>query len=237
MSTERPRLTRDRVLAAAIALADSSGIDALSMRSLAADQGVVPMALYKHVAGKQELLDGMVDAVLAGLPPLPGGSEWRPRLRERILATRATLLAHPWAPSVIETRTHASPIVLTYMDELMGIFRTGGFSAELTHLAMHALGIRMWGFTREVFPTPATPADPEQRAAMLAQFQTQFPHIVEIATATAGHPGSETAGCDAQVEFEFSLDALLDGLALRLAEQKASAANSARGRQRSASPR
>jgi len=199
----RARLNRDRVLRAAVDLADDAGIEALSMRSLAQRIGVVPMALYKHVANKEELLDGMVDVIVGDIEPPAPGADWKDAVRQRVLSARAALLRHAWAPQVIESRTAASPVVLDHMESLVAAFRAGGFSVDLTHHVVHALGTRMWGFTQEVFPPPATPADPDERAAMLAGFAARYPAIVEMATATEV--------CDAQFEFEFALDLLLDG--------------------------
>jgi len=113
---------------------------------------------------------------------------------------------------VIESRTNAPPVVLDYMNSLIGTFRSGGFSVDLTHHAMHALGSRMWGFTQEVFPTPPPPADPDARAAMFGQLAAQYPHIIEIATVGSHDKASAVGpGCDDQFEFEFALDVLLDG--------------------------
>ena len=218
---DRAPLNRDRVLREAVALADEAGIEALSMRALAQRLGVVPMALYKHVAHKEELLDGMVDVIVGEIEPPAPGAGWKDGVRERVLSARRSLQRHAWASSVIESRSHASLVVLGHMDALMGLFRAGGFSVDLTHHVMHALGTRMWGFTQEVFPTPSTPADPAAQAALLAQFAARFPHIVEMATAGAAAHDDGTAvggGCDDQVEFEFALDVLLDGFE-RLHEQ------------------
>ena len=211
---DRAPLNRERVLREAVALADEAGIEALSMRALAQRLGVVPMALYKHVAHKEELLDGMVDVVLGEIEPPGPGAGWKDGVRQRVLSARRSLQRHAWASSVVESRAHASLVVLGHMDALMGLFRAGGFSVDLTHHVMHALGTRMWGFTQEVFPTPATPEDPERQAALLAQFATRFPHVVEMATAGAAAHADGTpvgGGCDDQFEFEFALDVLLDG--------------------------
>ena len=200
------------MLRAAVALADDTGIDALSMRTLAHRLGVAPMALYKHVANKEELLDGMVSVIVAEIdPPLPGPG-WKNAVRQRVLSARQALLRHRWASQVIESRTQAPPVVLDYMDSLIGMFLAGGFSADLTHHVMHTLGSRMWGFTQEVFPTPQPPADPDARAAMLRQAAERYPHIVQIATVGAHDEESAVGGgCDDQYEFEFALDVLLDG--------------------------
>jgi AcrR family transcriptional regulator len=205
-------LSRDRVLRAAVALADEAGLEALSMRNLALRLGVVPMALYKHVANKEELLDGMVDVIVGEIEPPEPGADWKGAIRQRILSARRSLLRHRWASEVVESRAHATPVVLDYMDSLIGMFRAGGFSVDLTHHVMHALGTRMWGFTQEVFPTPAPPADPEVREAMFGELAARYPHIIEMATAAAHDDDSTVgAGCDDQFEFEFALDLLLDG--------------------------
>ncbi|MFB6520010.1 TetR/AcrR family transcriptional regulator [Streptomyces sp. NPDC056401] len=211
--TQRTPLSRDRVLRAAVALADAIGIDALSMRRLAQELDVVPMALYKHVANKEELLDGMVDAVVGEVDPPAAGPDWQPVVRGRILSARRVLLRHPWAARVIESRTAPTPAVLAYLDSMAGIFRQGGLSADLTHHVMHAMGSRLLGFSQELFDTsgPSGPPDPALAA--------HYPHIAELA-ATAAHDDASTVGggssgggggCDDQFEFEFALDLLLDG--------------------------
>jgi AcrR family transcriptional regulator len=204
----RQPLDRDQVLHAAVELADAIGLEALTMRRLADALAVTPMALYKHVAGREELIDGMVDVVVARIESVPPHPDWRQAVRRRILSARATILRHPWATDAIVTRTHASPLVLGYLDSLMGLMRAGGLSLDLLHNAMHALSTRMWGFTREVFPTPVVPDDPQERAVMYAQFARDYPNIVAMATGAA-HAG---AGCDSDAEFAFALDLLLDGV-------------------------
>ena len=209
----RVPLNRERVSLAAVQLADESGIHALSMRKLAQELGVVPMALYKHVSNKEELLDEMINALVLEIDPLKDDSDWKLALRHRILSARQVLLIHPWAPHVIETRKSASPVVLDYMDSLIGIFLRAGFSLDLTHYAMHALGSRMWGFIQEVFPTPAPPSDPTELAAMFSEWAIRYPNIIEMATAANHTDDSKvTQGCDDQLEFEFALDLLLEGL-------------------------
>ncbi|MFJ6794896.1 TetR/AcrR family transcriptional regulator [Streptomyces sp. NPDC091268] len=204
--TQRTPLSRARVLRAAVALADATGIEALSMRRLAQELDVVPMALYKHVANKEELLDGMADAVVGEIDPPALDADWRRAVRGRILSARRALLRHPWAARVIETRPVPTPAVLAYLDSIAGTFRAGGLSADLTHHVMHAMGSRLLGFSQELFDTsgPAGPPDP-----LMA---VHYPHIAELA-ATAAHDGGSTVGggCDDQFEFEFALDLLLDG--------------------------
>ncbi|WP_327360501.1 MULTISPECIES: TetR/AcrR family transcriptional regulator [unclassified Streptomyces] len=207
----RAPLSRDRVLRAAVALADGIGIEALSMRRLAQELGVVPMALYKHVANKEQLLDGMVEAVVGEIDPTAPGSDWQGAVRRRVLSARAALLGHPWAAQVIRSRTGPTPAVLAYMDSVIGMFRAGGFSVDLTHHVMHALGSRMLGFTQELFDAAPGPG-PQGQAAMPPEAAAAYPHVTELAMAAA-HDGDSVVGggCDDQFEFEFALDLLLDG--------------------------
>jgi AcrR family transcriptional regulator len=211
----RPPLSRERVLAAAVALADARGVEALSMRNLAQELGVVPMALYKHVASKDELLDGMVDLVVAEIVPPAGGTDWRTAVRRRILSARGALLRHPWASRVIESRTEPTPAVVAYMDSMIGMFRAGGFSIDLTHHAMHAMGSRLLGFSQELFQE-GTDLGPDMDPAAVKAMAAAYPHITELVTAIS-HDGASVVGggCDDQFEFEFALDLMLAGLERR----------------------
>jgi len=205
-------LSKERVLRAAVAVADEGGVDALSMRRIAQELGVVPMALYKHVANKDELLDGMVDVVVGEIDPPASGTDWKTAVRQRVLSARGALLRHPWASQVIESRTSATSAVLGYMDSMVGIFRAGGFSIDLTHHAMHAMGSRLLGFTQELFDDTAD-LSPEAAAAMLREFAGRYPSITEIVTSITHDDASVVGqGCDDQFEFEFALDLMLDGL-------------------------
>src|ERR1700712_1964988 len=207
----RVPLSRDRLLRAAVALADATGIESLNMRGLAQELGVVPMALYKHVANKDHLLDGMVDVIVGEIDPPVSGSDWKSDVRRRILSARRALLRHPWASRVIESRATPTPVVLAYLDSLIGMFRTGGFSVDLTHHVMHALGSRMWGFTQELFNNQPS-LDPESQAVMLREMAERYPYVTELAIAVAHDDESVVgSGCDDQFEFEFALDLLLDG--------------------------
>jgi AcrR family transcriptional regulator len=219
MSTEidvgaetRVPLTRERVLRTAVRLADESGIEALSMRKLAQALDVVPMALYRHVAHKDELLDALVDVVISEIDPPLDGADWKTVIRARILSARLALLRHPWASRVMESRKIPTPVVLEYMDSMIGLFRTGGFSLDLTHHAMHTMGSRMFGFTQEIF-NDTSESDPELDAEMFGAMADAYPYIFEIFTAIS-HDDASTVGpgCDDQFEFEFALDLMLEGL-------------------------
>jgi AcrR family transcriptional regulator len=208
----RPRLNKDRVLRAAVALADEAGIEALSMRKLAEHLGVVPMALYKHVADKEELLDGMIDIVIGEVGPPADDVGWKGAIRQRILSARQSLRRHPWAPGVIESRKDPSPAMLAYIDSVIGMFLAGGFSISLTHHALHALGSRLYGFTPEVFDD-SQGLDPQALEMLVSQMQGRYPHVAELAQAVYHDEASVVGeGCDDQFEFEFALDLLLDGL-------------------------
>ncbi len=200
------------MLRAAVSLADQAGIESLSMRKLSQELGVVPMALYKHVSNKDELLDGMIDVVVSEIQPPVHGTDWKSAVRQRILSARQALLRHPWAPQVIESRTAATPAVLEYMDSMIGMFRGGGFSVDLTHHVMHAMGSRLLGFTQELF-NDSRGAAPQVPAEMLREMAVKYPYVTEIAMAAAHVEESIVGqGCDDQFEFEFALDLLLDGL-------------------------
>jgi AcrR family transcriptional regulator len=208
----RVPLSRERILATAVALADREGADSLSMRRLAQELDVVPMALYKHLANKGEMLDGMLDVVVGEIDPARTDTDWKTAVRDRILSARRALLRHPWASRVMESRTQPTPVVMAYMDSMIGMFIAGGFSIDLTHHAMHAMGSRMMGFSQELFNDQSDgeePMPPEMIEAMAAT----FPSIYELYMAVS-HDDASTVGpgCDDQFEFEFSLDLMLDGI-------------------------
>jgi AcrR family transcriptional regulator len=217
--TERPRspLSRERILGAAVALADQEGVESLSMRRLAQELGVVPMALYKHVANKDEMLDGMVDVVVGEIDPPLADTDWKTAMRERILSARRALLRHPWATQVIESRGEPTPAVIGYMDSMMGIFRAGGFSIDLLHHAMHVMGSRLLGFSQELYDDTASMPEGEA-LEMWNQMADAYPNIAaligEISGGQISHDEGSVVGggCDDQFEFEFALDLLLDGL-------------------------
>lgn len=223
----RGRLSRQRVLRAAVALADRDGLDALTMRRLAGDLGVEAMSLYHHVANKEALLDGVVevvvDEVLAAVAEVDGpdpARDWQGALRARVLAARTVMLRHPWAPRVLETRTEIGLGMVRYFDGVLGILRAGGFDWDLAHHAMHALGSRALGFAQELFQPDDPGGDPDADAAEFMQMAELAPNLVGMLAAVAhDEPGQTLGWCDDQTEFEFSLDVLLDGLERRRASR------------------
>jgi AcrR family transcriptional regulator len=229
-SHTREPLSRERILQTAVALADEGGADSLSMRKIAQELDVVPMALYKHVANKDELLDGMFDAVIQEIDPPIEDADWKTTMRERILSGRRALLRHPWASQVIESRAEPTPMVIGYIDSMMGIFLSGGFSVDLMHHAVHVMGSRILGFSQELFDD--TSSMPEDEAiAMWAQLADHYPNIAalvrEISAGDISHDEGSVVGggCDDQFEFEFALDLILDGLERLRERETASAGN------------
>jgi AcrR family transcriptional regulator len=190
------------------------------MRRLAEALGAEAMSLYYHVANKEAILDGIVEVIMSeideavtrtGAPLAEQG--WKTALRMRILTAREVMLRHPWAPGVFETRTTASLAVARHFDAVAGLLRRGGFSYDLIHHAMHALGSRALGFTQELFEPDDKDGGDEAATEMLAQIADQIPHIVEMMTQVAHDDPDSTLGwCDDQFEFEFGLDLILDGL-------------------------
>ncbi|MGH3485376.1 MAG: TetR/AcrR family transcriptional regulator [Nocardioidaceae bacterium] len=221
----RAALSRDLVLQTAVDTADQNGIASVTMRRLAQLLGVEPMSLYHHVADKNDLLDGMVDVVVKEInarvtvdkTPRNLGGRWKQAVRQRILTARGVLLRHPWAPGAMETRSTMSPPVLQYYDALTQLLRDGGLSVSLVHHALHALSSRALGFSQELFrpdDDEGDEPDPDIAAIIDGQMAEQYPYITEIAVIESrGHDDDSTLGwCDDQVEFEFGLDLILDGL-------------------------
>ncbi|WP_206791868.1 TetR/AcrR family transcriptional regulator C-terminal domain-containing protein [Amycolatopsis sp. MtRt-6] len=213
MTTDaRMPLSRERVLRAAVDLADEHGLRALTMRRLAEELGAEAMSLYYHVAKKEDVLDGIVDVVaaeineaVARVEPSPA---WKTAVRQRILAARQVFLRHRWAPELFETRSSTSTEVLRYYDTLVGLMRDGGFSYDLVHHALHALGSRALGFSQEPFDPSAG-----ESAEVPVDLSWQLPNLTRLMSEIAHDDPDSTLGwCDDQTEFEFGLDLILDGL-------------------------
>jgi len=192
--------------------ADAHGIEALSMRGLAQELGVVPMALYKHVASKEDLLDGMIEVVVSEIVHTPSSGSWKRDVRERILAARSAVQRHRWSRAVLESRPAMTPAMLDYLDGLVALFVDGGLPIDLTHYLMHSFGNRMWGFSQELFAATSR-SDTASFNAQRDALPLEHPHLALIAAAAA-HAGPDAVlvgGCDDQLEFEFALDLVLDG--------------------------
>ncbi|QTE30493.1 TetR/AcrR family transcriptional regulator [Pengzhenrongella sicca] len=206
-------LSPERIVDAAIALADREGLEGLSMRKLGVDLGVDPMSVYHHVADKSALLALMVDRVVGQVEPVRVGG-WAEALRGTILGARATMLRHPWAAKVLAAGTEATPAIIGYVDAILGILRGGGLTVGLAHHALHVLGSRILGFSQDLFDDAAEPRpDLAARAALAARWAQTLPNVAELALA-ADHDGG-LGGCDDDAEFAFALDLIIEGLALR----------------------
>lgn len=212
----REPLTRGRVIGAAIVIADEEGLSAVTMRRVAEALGVVPMALYKHVADKEDLVEGMVDALVDAFPtpPCEGRGQWRTALRDSAIGARAVVSRHPWARRAIETRSVRTPAVLAHMERTSQVLLRAGFTPDLTHHVMHLLGNRIWGFSPELFTADGQSATGvvSSRAPRRDPDPSDYPGIVAIAAdARSRRPDADK--CDEDFEFAFALDVLLDGIA------------------------
>lgn len=207
-------LSPDRIVDAAIRMADRDGLGNLSMRRLGAELGVDPMAVYHHVPDKSALLALMVDRVVGRIEPVREG-EWTDALRGTLLRSRERMLQHPWAARVLAGGIEPTPAVLRHVDAVLGILRRGGLSVSVAHHALHVLGSRILGFGQDLFDDAAEPRpDEETRRAQAEAWRPELPNIAELALA-ADHDGG-LGGCDDDAEFAFALDLIIDGLAARM---------------------
>jgi len=207
---QRVPLTRDRVLRAAVVIADESGIDSLTMRRLAEQLDVKPMSLYYHVANKDEILDGIVDIVFSEISLPSGGAEWKPALRDRAISVRHVLGVHPWATSLMQSRVNPGPSVLRHHDSVIGCLREGGFSVAMAAHAISAMDAYIYGFALQEKTLPfETPEEVAAIAEMILQQMPadEYPHLAELTVDHVLQPGYNYSD-----EFEFGLDLILDGL-------------------------
>ena len=225
MSPQASRLplSRERVLTAAMNVADREGVAAVTMRRVGAELGVEAMSLYRHVAGKEQLLDGLIEQIVTEVNSEIGDrrpdEDWHVALRRRCLTARQVMLRHRWAPGLIGSRTTIPPDLYLYYEAVLATMIDGGFSYHLAHQAIHALGSMVLGFTQELF-SPAGSGDNVEQVdaeAELAAMASVVPHIAAMVAAELhDHQEDPLGWCDSQAEFEFTLDLLLDGLARHL---------------------
>lgn len=218
MTAPRKTLTRQRILEAAMGLADAEGLDAVTMRRLATVLGVEAMSLYHHLPSKDALLAGLVDAILGEIgdaTEVDGGADWRAALRERCLGARDVMVRHPWVPALLGTRSTIPASVVLYYEQVLALLVEGGFSYSLAHRALHALGSMPLGFVQELF-TPAAAGgslDVGATEAELEELVAALPHMTAMVAAEIhANDGDVLGWCDSRAEFEFTLDLLLDGL-------------------------
>lgn len=202
----RPRLNRDRVVQAAVALADTGGFDALTMRKLAEQLGVVPMALYKHVADKDELFDAMIDLVFAEVS-VPEGSGWRTAMRERAAGMREALRRHPWAVGRMETGS-PGPANLRHHNAVMACLRReAGLGLAAAVHAYSVLDSYIYGFAlQEKAMVGELPAGARRRVVDRNESLGEYPYLVEVMTELS------RTGLDFAQEFELGLNLVLDGI-------------------------
>jgi AcrR family transcriptional regulator len=208
--TGRGRLSPERVLRAAVALADSGGIESLTMRRLGQDLGVEAMSLYKHVANKDALLDGMVDLVFAEIELPSADTDWRTAMRDRAVSTRAALTRHPWATPLMQSRKAPGPATLRHHDTVIGTLRGAGFSVELTAHAFSVLDGYIYGFAMQQRSLPFDTLEEAQEVGrqMFARMPAgAYPHLTELTVQHILQPGYDYGD-----EFEYGLDLILDGL-------------------------
>jgi AcrR family transcriptional regulator len=199
-ANRREPLSRARILRAAAAVADEDGLDAITMRRVGQALGVEAMSLYNHVANKDEVLDGLVDLLVAEIEIPPAGTEWKEAIRRRSWSGRALVRRHRWAPQLLTRRRTVRLPMATFLDGVLTVLLDAGFSAQLAHTALHVLDSRVLGFTRELFdPNEQVPMDP----AVLASLAPTHPGMTRI---------MEEATHDDDEEFAFALDLILDGL-------------------------
>jgi AcrR family transcriptional regulator len=207
---QRPALSKQRVVAAAVELSDGEGIEALSMRKLAQSLGVEAMSLYHHVANKDDLLDAMVDVVFTEVDLPTVGRPWRAEIRQRCTSLREALLRHPWGAGRLDSRRSPGMATLRHHDAVIGCLRAAGFSVRGAALAFATLDSYVYGFVVQELALPMAPGEDTAHLAseILASVATgSLPHLAEMAAAYVGRPDYEFAG-----EFHPGLDLILDGL-------------------------
>lgn len=205
----RAPLSRERVLRAAIRLADADGIEALTMRRLGNELGVEAMSLYNHVANKDDILNGILEMVMLEIALPPDDADWKAAIRATAISAHQVLLRHPWACSLMMEADKESDARLRWMDAVLRCFREAGFSAKLTHHAYHALDSHITGFTLWIVNLPAVGEELKELAAgFLQNFPVdEYPYLVEHI-----HYHLDDPGDDEESEFDFGLGLILDGL-------------------------
>lgn len=205
---ERAPLSRERVLRGAVAVADASGIAALTMRSLASEIGVKPMSLYHYVASKDEILDGIVDLVFSEIELPAADGDWQAQMRRRAHSARLALRRHPWAIGLMESRANPGPATLRHHDSTLGTLRAAGFSVAMTAHAYALLDSYIYGFALQEAALPfSAETVTESTEAIMRQFAGEYPYLTEIATERILQPGYDFGD-----EFEVGLTVILDAL-------------------------
>jgi AcrR family transcriptional regulator len=207
---KRTPLSRERVVTAAMALADEKGEAKVTMRAIAARLGVEAMSLYNHVTGREDILDGMVDAVFAEIDLPPSTTDWKQAMRDRAASARTALRRHPWAVGLMDSRTGPAAATLRHHDAVLGALRRGGFSVAMAAHAFSVIDSYLYGFVLQELSLPFTNrAELDEIAGdLLRDLPTDtYPHLAELINEHALQPGYDYAD-----EFEFGLALILDAL-------------------------
>jgi AcrR family transcriptional regulator len=208
-TAKKAPLSMERIVRVAVVLADAGGFESLSMRSLAQELDTAPMSLYRHLANKEELLDGMIDVVFSEMYSPAIGGAWKTELRRRGMAARETLRRHPWAVGLMETRMSPGPASAKHHNAMMGCLREGGFPFRGAVHAYNVLDAYTYGFALQEKTIPFE--TPEQSVGMaeitVGERGPEYPYLAEVVREFASSGGYEYAE-----EFEFGLDLILDGL-------------------------
>ena len=211
LSTKRRSpLSRERVLRAAVVLADADGIESLTMRRLGQDLGVEAMSLYNHVAGKDDILDGIADLVFSEIGLPLALADWKTAMRLRAISAREALVRHPWASSLMQSRTKPGPATLRHHDSVIGRLRDARFTVDMTAHAFSVMDSYIYGFAQQQQNLTYSTSEeaPVVAQNILRQIPAdEYPHLAEMIIQHAMKPGYDYAK-----EFEFGLDLILDGL-------------------------
>ncbi|HWR10442.1 MAG TPA: TetR/AcrR family transcriptional regulator C-terminal domain-containing protein [Rectinemataceae bacterium] len=208
-SAQRLPLNRDQVLAAAAEIADERGIGAVTMREVASKLGVEAMSLYNHVANKDDILDGMVDLVIERVELPSDVKGWREAMRRRAVSAHQVFGRHPWVPQLLDSRETSGPSRMLYLDWVLGTLVKAGFSLEGAARAFSLLDSYIYGFGIQRFNMSAdADASPEEMAqAILASIPAEkYPYLHRMASQAM------ESGYDAEADFDFGLELILDGL-------------------------
>jgi AcrR family transcriptional regulator len=206
----RAPLTRDRVLRAAVALADTNGIEALTMRKLGQELQVEAMSLYNHVANKDDILDGIVDLVFSEITLPSDRAGWKAAMRRRAISAREALLRHPWATSLMQSRSKPGPATLRHHDSVIGSLRKAGFTIEMAAHAFSVIDGYIYGFALQQINLPYHTTEEAAELAQNISRQVppdEYPYFAEMVSEYAMKPGYDYTN-----EFEIGLDLILQGV-------------------------
>jgi len=203
-------LNRERVLRAAVAFADKRGLASLTMRRLGDELSVEAMSLYNHIANKNDLLDGMIDLVFGEIELPSDNGDWKTAMRQRATSVRAALTRHPWAISIMESRTSPGPATLRHHDAVIGCCHNAGFSIEMAAHAFSLLDSYVYGFVLQEVNLPFNDEDDlgEMVETIMPNLSADdYPHLLELTTEHVLQPGYNYGQ-----EFNYGLGLILDSL-------------------------